>query len=161
MRRYWETMTTLNLADKTRTTLPASAFPNSADIYVCDNCGRDITKHLHSGRAHVWRNMGPNRYECLCGQRYLTGATEWDHLGEWERRRRSRETLWLGILSSTPFLLVGLLIYLAVKHSTGTLIGISAFVVCPFLVVNLPFWFKVAGSIWRTRFSSGIKAKRT
>jgi hypothetical protein len=105
--------------------------------------------------------MGPNRYECLCGQRCLTGATEWDHLGEWERRRRSRETLWLGILSSTPFLLVGLLIYLAVKHSTGTLIGISAFVVCPFLVVNLPFWFKVAGSIWRTRFSSGIKAKQT
>jgi hypothetical protein len=79
-------MTSLNLSAPHPTTLSASAFPTSADVYLCDKCGRDVTKHLHRGQAHVWKPIDPNRYQCRCGEKYLIGATEWDHLGEWERK---------------------------------------------------------------------------
>jgi hypothetical protein len=96
-------MLSLNLGARPLITLPASAFPNGADVYVCDKCGRDITRHFRPGRAHVWAPMGPERYLCLCGQRYLTGATEWDHLSDWERNRRVKDTLGLGVLFSAMF----------------------------------------------------------
>jgi len=99
--------------------------------------------------------MGPNRYECACGQKYLAGATEWDHLGEWERRNRTKQTLGLGVAFSIPFLVIGLLIYLLMSRSKGVLIGVFALSACPFLLMNLPFWFSVAASIWRTRIRSG------
>src|SRR5262249_61613352 len=35
-----------------RSQLPASKFPEHADVYICDRCGRDITSHHHRGRAH-------------------------------------------------------------------------------------------------------------
>src|SRR6267143_1561791 len=41
------------------------------------------------------RNQAPPRYVYMCGEKYLTGATEWGHLGVWERRRRVRDTIWL------------------------------------------------------------------
>jgi hypothetical protein len=59
---------------------PASEFPEAADVYVCDKCGRDMTRHLYRGRAHVRQPLGPVRYFCCCGQDYLSGATEWDYL---------------------------------------------------------------------------------
>ena len=152
---------TLNLTPSTFTTLPASAFPTPADAYVCDKCDRDITKHLHRNQAHVWLAMGPNRYQCVCGQKYLTGAREWDHLGEWERKRRARQTLELGTLFSAPFLALGLLIYLTMSPSKGVLIGVFALSACPFLLMNLPFWVSVAASIWRTRVGSSNKSEST
>src|SRR3954467_4255812 len=72
--------------------LPASAFPNRAAAYFCDNCQRDMTKHLHPGRAHVWQAMGPSRYICRCGQEWPTGALEWDQFSAVERQRRLRDT---------------------------------------------------------------------
>jgi hypothetical protein len=77
-------MLSLNLVTRPLITLPASAFPNRADVYVCDKCGRDITKHLRPGQSHTWAPMGRERYLCLCGQKYLTGAREWDHFSERE-----------------------------------------------------------------------------
>jgi hypothetical protein len=45
--------------------------------------------------------MGPERYQCLCGKKYLTGATEWDHFRHWEGSRGIRYTLGLGVLFPT------------------------------------------------------------
>ena len=33
--------------------LPASRFPEPADVYFCDKCGRDESRYLHQGQAHV------------------------------------------------------------------------------------------------------------
>ena len=81
-------MLSLNLGARPLVTLPASSFTDRADAYVCDKCGRDIAKHFRPGQSHAWGPMGRERYRCLCGQKYLPGATEWDHLGDRERSRR-------------------------------------------------------------------------
>src|SRR5580765_349053 len=95
-----EKMVSLNLGGRPLVTLPASAFPDRADAYICDKCGRDITEHFRPCTSHSWEPMGPEKYECLCGQEYLTGAWEWDHLGYRERRQRVKSTLMFGVLFS-------------------------------------------------------------
>src|SRR3954468_14606453 len=94
--------------------LPASEFPAPADAYLCDTCGKDITRHLHAGRSHVLRPLGPLRYMCQCGQKYLSGAVEWDHLDDWEKRKRMAD--------------VGLAIILLVGLALFSLLGYVAFI---------------------------------
>jgi hypothetical protein len=129
-------MLSLNLGARPLITLPASAFPNEADVYTCDKCGRDITKHFRPGRAHVWAPMGPERFLCRCGQRYLTGATEWDHFSDWERNRRVKDTLGLGALFSAMVSIPGLLAYLVLRFVLGLREG--AFVT-GLVITALPF----------------------
>jgi hypothetical protein len=38
-------------------TLSASCFAERADIYVCDKCGRDLTKRFRPGQSHSWTPM--------------------------------------------------------------------------------------------------------
>jgi hypothetical protein len=154
-------MSALNPSAPNPTTLPASAFPSRADRYVCDKCGTDITKQLRAGQAHVWKPMGPERYLCHCGQEYLTGATEWDHLGDWERKNRIRQTLGIGIILSVPSSVIAFVGYLILRRSNGTLIGALVIAVLPFLVVHIPFWFGVAASMWRTRVGTSIASERS
>jgi len=153
-------MVSLNLGARPRITLPASAFPNSADAYVCDKCGRDITRHFRHSRAHVWRPMGPERFLCLCGQRYLTGATEWDHFGDQERNKRVRDTLALGVLFSAMFSILGLLVYLILHFAFGLREGalVTGLVVTamPFVLMQIGFWPGVVASMWRTRIASRV-----
>lgn len=148
-------MQTLNL-DPKRIQRPASESPEPADVYVCDKCGRDLTAHLHRGRAHVRPPLGPVRYVCRCGQDYLSGATEWDHLSDSEKRR------WLRDIPLIVILLAGLaaygaVVYLAVLHRTFIMIGLSLIGI-PFALVFLLMFilmssipFEIASSIWRTR----------
>ena len=96
-------------------TLPASSFPERADVYVCDKCARGVTKRFRLRQSHSWTPVGPTRFVCRCGQRYLTGAIEWDHLGLWERHRRVWQTLVLGVFLSGMFSIFGILIYLALR----------------------------------------------
>src|SRR5579864_4110100 len=70
-----------------RKRLPASRFAEADDVYFCDDCKREITRHLHPGGPHVRQPIGPMRYMCACGNKYLTGATEWDYLSEWDKRQ--------------------------------------------------------------------------
>ena len=105
--------------------------------------------------------MGPNRYQCQCGEKYLSGASEWDYLGEWERKRRIRQTLGIGTFLSLPFSMIGLVVHLALHHSKGALIGGTVLAALPFLLVNVPFWLQVAASIWRTRVGSSLTAERS
>ena len=148
-------MSSLNLATRPRIQLPASSFPDRADVYVCDKCGLDITKHLHPGQAHTWKAMGPERYRCRCGQNYLTAATEWDHFSEWERKRRIQCTLGFAAVFSVIISVCGLAAYLTLRYvfflpRAGVIVGalIAAF---PFLFMVVPFSLGVASSMWRTR----------
>jgi hypothetical protein len=50
----------LNMLDAT--ILPASKFPEQADEYERDKCGRLVTKHLNRDRAHVEKPIGRERY---------------------------------------------------------------------------------------------------
>jgi hypothetical protein len=151
-------MLSLNIGSRPLVTLPASAFPEQANTYLCDKCGRDITIHFQQGQAHVWRTMGPERYQCLCGQKYLTGATEWVHFSDWERKNRIGGTLLIGFLISLLFSVLGLLVYLALHFvfglSDGALITAVVITALPFCWMQLDFWRGVVASMLRTRIGS-------
>ena len=101
-----------NLRARLLITLPASAFPSRADVFVCDKCGRDVTKRLHPRKGHVWTPMGPLRYVCRCGEKYLTAARECDHFSGRERKRRVQQTLLFGVVLSLMASIPGLQAYL-------------------------------------------------
>ena len=157
-------MLSLNLGARPLIKLPASAFPSRADVYVCDKCEQDISKHLRSGQAHVWAPMGPEQYRCGCGQKYLTGATEWDHFSERERRRRVRDSFGLGVLFSAIFSILGLLVYLLL-HSVfglreGALVTGLVITALPFSFIQIAFWPYVVASMWRTRVGASNASQR-
>jgi hypothetical protein len=135
---------------------PASEFPETADLYVCDECGRDITVHLHRGRAHVRQPLGPVRYVCRCGQSYLSGATEWDYLSDWEKQQWLRDIPLIFILFAMVAV-YGTVAYFAVVHRSFvtivlSLVGIPfglAFLWLLFMVSVAPF--QITASILRTR----------
>lgn len=135
---------------------PASEFPEAADVYFCDKCGRDISVHLHRGRAHVRQPLGPVKYVCQCGQSYLSGATEWDYLSDWEKRQ------WL---TDIPLIFIffaivaayGAAVHLALMHRSFVTIVLSLLGI-PFAVVFLWLFilmsaipFEIVASILRTR----------
>ena len=134
--------------------LLASAFPERADVYICDSCGRDITK-LHPGEAHIEQPIGPVRYVCLCGRKWLSGAAEWDHLGDWERRRRVQGRSGLSILFGFFSSVIGALLYFVMyRIGVGKRSVIVALVIAilPAILIIVPFSMKVLASLWRTRF---------
>jgi hypothetical protein len=147
-------MLTLNINARQVVTLPASAFPSRADAYICDRCGRDLTKEFRAGQSHVWAPLGPETYVCICGQRYLTGATEWDHLGDHERSRRVGETLGVGALISAMFSVLGLAVYLILHFGfgigRGALLTSLSITALPFVLMQITFWPGVIASMWRT-----------
>lgn len=146
-------------------TLPASAFPKRANVYTCDECNRDVTKYLRPGKAHVWKQMGPERFQCLCGRRYVTGATEWDHLGDWERRHRISQTFGLGIFLSAIASILGLAVYLFLyfvfECKQGAAVVALGIAVLPFVLMQVTFWPLVAASMWRTRVGRSIELKES
>lgn len=151
-------MEALNLNPKQLRTkqLRASEFPEPADIYVCDKCGRDITAYLHAGRAHVQQPLGPSRYVCRCGETYLSGATEGDNLSDWEKRHR------LADIGLVIILLAGLAVFSILVHVAFTRRSILLFAslglavlfsipLFPLFIAILAMPVEIAASIWRTR----------
>jgi hypothetical protein len=151
-------MEALNLDPKRPRTrqLRASEFPERADVYVCDKCGRDITAHLYPGSAHVQPPLGPLRYICRCGQKYLSGAAEWDDLGNWEKRHRLGD-IGLVIIVSAALAAFSILVHLAVARRSIALFVLLATVILfsaplfPLLIAILAIPFEIAASLWRTR----------
>lgn len=148
---------TIFLASMTET-LPASRFPESADMYFCDTCGRDVTRYLHRRQAHIRQPIGPMRYACACGQTYLTGATEWDYLSDWDKRQ------WRADVGIASFLFLLLLIPVALGYLAWhrrSLIFLVIFVASlAFAVVFLRLFglllvglVDIARSMWRTRLA--------
>lgn len=136
--------------------LPASAFPDRADVYVCDNCGRNITKHLHPGRAHCsGQAMGPQRYVCRCAQKWLTGAAEWDHFDPRIMRWRVEEIVGLSVLFSVGSLIVSIPVYFALRDigiGKAALIVAVAITALPSALIVASFSIQLLASSWRTRF---------
>jgi hypothetical protein len=157
-------MLALNIHARQVVTLPASAFPSRAHVYVCDQCGRDVTKQFRVGQSHAWAPLGPETYVCICGQRYLTGATEWDHLGDHERSRRVGKTLGVGAVISAMFSVLGLAVYLILHFGFGLRQGAlltSLFLAAlPFVLMQITFWPEVIVSMWRTRMGKREQTKR-
>jgi len=146
----------LNERPRVKTRLPASAYCERADEYFCEKCGRDVTKYLYPMRAHVSNPMGPERYLCPCGQTWLTGATEWDHFGGRERRKRTVGILLLSVLLSSLVSIAGFVVYLTMLYSRRTLVVATIVTACSVVIIQGPFWLRVAMSIWRTRFGQSV-----
>jgi hypothetical protein len=117
---------------------------------------RDVSDLVERMSGSLW---GRRCFECLCGQKYLTGATEWDHLGDWERRRRLEQIFGLGILFSAFFLVPGLVVYFALHRSRTAFITAFCIAALPFSLMFVPFSLEVAASMWRTR-TSGTGSER-
>lgn len=79
-------MQLLGLTDTSSGSMPASRFPERASAYFCDKCGEDITGRFHVRRGHGGMPLGPPIFYCACGERYLSGAREWDQLRSHEKR---------------------------------------------------------------------------
>src|ERR1700747_843495 len=133
--------------------LVASAYPGVADEYVCDKCGTDLTKYFRPVQSHSLRPLGPERLACTCGQRYLTGAVEWDHLSDWEIKQRVRHALLLPALGLCLAAVFGALAYTFSRASRAALVAALTALV-PICIIESAFWLSVLKSIWRTRIGS-------
>jgi hypothetical protein len=144
------------LSCKTISRLPASRFPDPAEIYFCDNCGRDLTKSLYRDRAPVWQPLHPMWYVCQCGRKYLSGAAEWDDLTTWEREQRIRQ-LSIGFVLFALLVIPVTLAYFALRYGGAALIVIVGIALIPSVLVAKPLGFvlldlyQIIASICRTR----------
>lgn len=102
--------------------------------------------------------MGRETYICVCGQRYLTGATEWDHFRDRERSHRAGEILGTGVFLSLMCSLPGLVAYLILRLAFGlreaAFVTAAIITVLPFVLMQVSFWPGVLASMWRTRFGA-------
>jgi len=116
---------------------------------------------LRPARAQVRQPIGPMRYTCVCGKSYLTGATEWDYLSEWDKRQW-RSDVGIGvillILLTIPFILG----FAAWHRQSLVLLAILIAAVIPSLLMlrlfglTLVETLAIARSIWRTRFGPKV-----
>jgi hypothetical protein len=143
---------------KTISQLPASRFPEPAELYFCDRCGRDLTKNLYHDRAPVWQPLRPMWFVCPCGQKYLSGAAEWDDLTTWERRQRVWQ-LRIGFALFALLVTPATLAYFALRYGGAALIALVGIALIPSILVARPFGFvlldlyEIVASVWRTRLS--------
>lgn len=157
-------METLN--HRTISRLPASRFPEPAEVYFCDNCGRDLTKNLYADRAPVWQPLRPTWYVCQCRRKYLSGAAEWDDLTTWERQQRVRQ-LWIGFVLFALLVIPVTLAYFALTYGGAALLAVVAIALIPSILVARPFGFvlvdvyEIIASIWRTRIARRASAATT
>lgn len=142
---------------KTLSRLPASRFPEPAEVYFCDDCGGDLTKKLYRDRAPVWQPLRPMWCVCQCGRKYLSGAGEWDDLSSWERKHRLRQ-LWFGFVLFGILVIPATLAYFALRYGGAALLAVVGIALIPSILVAKPFGFvlldvyDIIASIWRTRF---------
>jgi len=140
----------------TNSRLPASRFPDPADLYFCDNCGRDLTKRFHTDTGSVWQPICPAWFVCECGRKYLSGASEWDDLTAWERRQRLAQ-LKIGFALFAILIIPVTLSYLALRYGGAARFAVLAIALVPSILVAKPFalvvldLFEIVTSIWRTR----------
>jgi hypothetical protein len=143
-------MISLDLGARSKKSLPVSALPEWAEEYYCDDCAREVTKQVHRRESHSWRPMGTEKFRCVCGHNWPTGAAEWDHLSDRERRSRVNAFIVLNIAAVFFASIVGLVSYfLSSKADVALDVGLVA--LSPFLLFQVRSWFDLFASIWRTR----------
>jgi hypothetical protein len=154
-----ETIRLFNRKVEASTRLPASRFPEYAERYVCDVCGLDVASKIQRSSGHGGPSIGPERFSCICGARYLSGMVEWDHLHPFMRRQYLK-----GLLVAPALLILpaALFVYLAGtaihRHSIlfGVLACVEGLIAIPFELFGIVAMFSlpsIAMSIWRTRIS--------
>jgi hypothetical protein len=151
---------TLGLSATRRKKLPASAFPERADEYFCDDCGRDVTKHLHFPHSHAMAPIGAERYECQCGKKWLTGACEWIHFGNREQGGMISGAFVVGMIFSIFTLPFGLGVYFMTRPSGVGLFAAIVVGIFPLIYWELLLWQSVIKSLWRTRFGRSLMVGR-
>jgi hypothetical protein len=140
----------LDLGARLKKRLPVSALSEWADEYFCDNCGRDVTRQVHRRQSHGWQPMGAERFRCVCGHAWLTGAAEWDHLSNREKRNRINGFIVLNVVSVLFASIVAVAGYfLSSKAGVAKDAGLVALSL--FLLFQLRSWFYLFASIWRTK----------
>lgn len=141
---------------KTISRLPASRFPDPAEVYFCDSCGLDLTKSLYHDRAPVWQPLRPMWYVCPCGRKYLSGAAEWDDLSTWERNQRIWQ-LRIGFVLFALLVIPVALAYFALRYGGAAVLAVVGIALIPSILVARPFGFvlldlfEILASVWRTR----------
>jgi hypothetical protein len=155
-------MLSLNLSARSQVKLPASAFPQSADIYICNKCGQDITNQLHPPRPHSLPPIAPENYRCKCGEKYATGAIEWDHLSDWQKTNRLRGVFLFGIFVSVMSIIISGPIYLVLRYdfhvARAALVVAWLITVFPFCAISIPFLLDLAASVSRTRSATNVSS---
>jgi hypothetical protein len=140
----------LDLGARLKKRLPVSVLPEWAEEYFCDNCRRDVTKQVHRRQSHSWQPMGAERFRCVCGHAWPTGAVEWDLLSNHEKRNRVNGFIVLNIFSVFFASIVALAGYFrSSKIDVALNAGLVALSL--FLLFQFRSWFDLFASIWRTR----------
>jgi len=154
-------MQLLGLNEAASGSLPASRFPERATAYFCDKCGEDITENFYVRRGHGGTPLGPATFNCDCGERYLSGAREWDDQLPGERRRSLR-TLGIIALFAVPFAVSLSAAVLGIREQNKALTiagAVMTVITAPFAVVLAPCFVEVrdiAASIYRTRIAKRV-----
>ena len=143
-------MVGLNLSARSKKRLPVTTVPEWAEEYFCDNCGRDVTKQVRRQQSHSWQPMGAERFRCTCGHAWLTGAAEWDHLSDREKRNRVNAFI---VLDTVSVLLASIIALVGYFLSSKASVALDAGLVTLslFLLFQFRSWFDLFASIWRTR----------
>jgi len=97
------------------------------------------------------QSIGPVRYTCKCGRQWVTGATEWDYLNPWDRRKHVTETAFCTVLLSVFAAIPAAIVYFAFESWQGTFVA-SLILALPVLAIVVPSVLEIAASVWRTRF---------
>jgi len=143
-------MVGLNLSARSKKRLPVTTVPEWAEEYFCDNCGLDVTKQVRRQQSHSWQPMGAERFRCTCGHAWLTGAAEWDHLSDREKRNRVNGLIVLNIVSIFFASIVALAGYF-LSANAGVALDAGLVALFLFLLFQLRSWVDLFASIWRTR----------
>jgi hypothetical protein len=103
--------------------------------------------------------MGPERYQCECGETYQTGAIEWDNLGNSERGRRISQTFGLSAFSSIAFFFVAYFDLRCVSGLHENAVDVAlAIGILPFCLIQIAFWPGVMASKWRKKFGKSASS---
>jgi hypothetical protein len=156
----------MNVLDLNRVQRPASEFPERAEVYVCDICGRDITKQLPRDHAHASQILGAPFYTCLCGQKYRTGLQEWDSMSPADHWNFLLRAVVPGSLMGLPLIGFIFLVRSTYLHPGYLLLAICVVAAVPSFVFAI--FFTIAGlegmdifaSLWRTRVRGRLQLRQ-
>lgn len=97
-------------------------------------------------------------YVCQCGQKYLSGAAEWDDLTAWQREQRIAQ-LSIGLVLFAILAIPLTLAYFALRYGGAALIALVGVALIPSILAAKPFGFflldvyEIIASVCRTRLA--------
>lgn len=148
----------LNTQPTNKTVLPASHYPKYADVYICDQCERNLSKYIRRRSGHGGPAIGPEWSMCKCGKKFQTGKIEWDHMSERLRADNIRISFFISVLLAITMFIEYALAYSAHQYQSSLLWAVFAILMLPSILVLVFTFFlfqsliRIAASIYRTRY---------